>query len=119
MSETLVIRLIRSTDPSKDDKIVFRRRHPTHLGFLMRYTDGLVPNKVWVQEKSFTEVMTYLDRTFLYLKYDNDPYMSIQIEIPSHPVILIKMCDFLDDLRTSTLQTMYDYLNKPPGFYYV
>ena len=118
MVDSIIIRLLRSEDQEKDDKIILRRRHPAQGGFLLRYTDGLLPNKVWVQDKTFDETMAYLDRTFLYLKYDNDPFKSIQIDIPSHPLILIKMTDFSDELMDSTLHTIYDCLSKPPSYFY-
>ena len=113
----LNIKLIRSRDHTKDDDITFRRRSVPEAGYLLRYVDGLVPKKVWIQEKSIIEVMKYIERMFLFLKNDADPFIGIQVDIPSTPLIFIEVNNLTDDIKGTIMHSIYDYLMKPPSYF--
>ena len=84
----------------------------------MRYTDGLLPNKVWVQDKTIEEILKYIERMFMFLKYDNDPFISLQVDIPSHPQIFINIEKITDELSYSITHAIHDFLMKPPSYYF-
>jgi len=113
----LNIKLIRSRDHTKDDDITFRKRSIPETGYLLRYVDGLAPKKVWIQEKSIIEVMKYIERMFLFLKNDSDPFIAIQVDIPSTPLIFIEVKNLTDDIQGIIIHSIYDYLMKPPSYF--
>jgi|UniRef100_A0A6C0LC81 hypothetical protein len=118
IGDDIIIRLIRSEIKENDDVIKIRRRLHHHQSFLLRYTDGLVINKVWINDKTIIELMKYLENLFLCLSYDNDPFIKLQISIASYPIIFIKIDEeFKEDLKYSLLGIIYDELIKPAAYF--
>lgn len=108
----LKLRLIRNDDQTKDDIVIIRKRCNVP-GFLVRYTDGLVPNRVWVQDKMHTETLIYLERVLTNMIRDNDPFFSLQVEIPGYPVALYLVSKFTDLSRISLIENVNDFLISP------
>ena len=96
-----------------EDTILFRRRY--NGTFLVRFVDGSLPNTVWVSEKTKEELMTYIESTLLFFRLDTDPFEKIQINIPSHPVILLNKNLITEEVAESLLDVINEYVHNPPA----
>ena len=110
------IRLFRNPDATNDDVIRIRRRHG-RTDFLVRYTDGSVPNNVWVNEKTRDEVLEYIHSTLYFAMYDNDPFKSIQVSIPGRPMFVFKLTDLNDNSIEDIVRAFEVYLDNPASIF--
>jgi len=108
---SVTIRLSRCDHKERDDVIVIRPR--LSEGFLVRYVDGLVPKRVWVSDKTYFEVLDYLERIFAGLN-DIDPFRGIQFDIPGYPLVFYQVSDFNPEVVRRMLETIREWIINPP-----
>ena len=106
---TLEIVLINSRDETTDNKISFRRRQ--NDGFLLTYKENLV---TWVNEKTPSDVYSYVEDLLDFIMLDADPYKYIQFAIPAHPIVFLRVGDLNSVVVGALLHTVHDYIYKPP-----
>lgn len=111
----VTIHLTRCEHSDSDDVISIRRRQTS--GFLVRFVDGTVPNRVWVSEKSINEVMDYLERILLGL-HDIDPFIGIQFDFPGYPQVYQKISELTPAIHQRFLEMMRDWLISPPSLFF-
>jgi hypothetical protein len=110
------LRLFRNPDAANDDIIRIRRRHG-RSDFLVRYTDGSIPNHVWVNEKTRDEVLEYIYSTLYFAMYDNDPFNSVQVSIPGRPMFILKLSDLNQNSIEDIVRVSEIYLDTPGAIF--
>jgi len=105
------IRYIRSNNAVADDVTTIRKRH-NRDDYLLRYVDGENPRTVWVNEKTYEEVMDHLTRMFEFLLADDDPFKSIQLNIPTMPNVMINVASITRNLVDSILFSISEFLEN-------
>jgi len=112
----ITIRLTRCNLRERDDVITIRSRW-NHPGFLVRYVDGTCPRTVWVAEKSFNQVLDYLQRILGGLN-DIDPFIGIQLDVSGYPLVYYRVSDMTSDVQQRILETVRDWLASPPSSFF-
>jgi hypothetical protein len=112
------IRLIRNNNSIEDDITTIRYRH-NRPDFLVRYTDGTFPGTVWVQDKSFFDVMDHLERMLHFLLMDCDTFRHIQVNIPGSPMVLILVHGLTQDTIDMIIEAVSRALSSPPSSFTV
>jgi hypothetical protein len=105
----LLFRLLRAN--GCDDIITIRKR--MNGTYLLRYTDGNMPNHVWVSEKENHEIMLYLQVTLTFFKNDPEPFSRLQVSIPGHPVISTSQASFTSSLYEDLIAIIEEHIYKP------
>jgi hypothetical protein len=110
------IRLFRNDIDSQDDCIKIRKRHG-RTDFLIRYTDGSVPNTVWVNEKSRDEVLEYIDQTLYFAMYDRYPFISIQVSIPGCPMFVLRHENLNNNSIDDIVRACESWIDNPGAIF--
>lgn len=109
------VRLVRSADQSQDDIITIRPR--ANGGYLVRYTEGTRPDHVWVDSKTKSEVLDYIENILVFFKADRDPFHSIQVTLPGWPIIYIGHAQFDDEIMVRIVDSIEMCLDNIPAFF--
>ena len=112
---SVVIRLSRCDNKERDDVISIRRR--TTGGLLIRFVDGTLPRHVWISDKSYNEVMDYLQRIFAGLN-DIDPFKGVQLDVPGYPLVYYRVSDVTPDVVARILETVREWIISPPSSFF-
>lgn len=111
----VTIHLTRSDNPNSDDVISIRRKQTP--GFLVRFVDGTVPQRVWISEKTSNEVMDYVER-ILHGLHDIDPFIGIQFDFPGYPIVFQKISELTPAVHHRFLEMLRDWLINPPSLFF-
>jgi len=112
------IRLTRDSNPSNDDVIFIRKRHD-RTDFLLKYTDGRCPTRVWVNAKTYQEIIDYLDLTLRFIPIDADPFTHLQATLPGAPAIMLNKNMLNDETINQLICMISDSLENPPSSFTV
>jgi hypothetical protein len=112
----IIIRLTRCDHRERDDIITIRSRW-NHPGFLVRYVDGTSPRTVWVSEKTFNQVLDYL-QTILGGLHDIDPFTGVQLDVPGYPLVYHRVSDVTPAVQQRILETVREWLASPPSSFF-
>lgn len=112
---SLTIRLTRCDDKERDDVISIRRR--MNGGLLVRFVDGTLPRNVWISDKSYNELMDYLQRIFAGLN-DIDPFKGVQLDVPGYPLVFYRVSDVTPEVVTRILETVREWIISPPSSFF-
>jgi hypothetical protein len=103
----IILRFIRkgehpgSTSPPSEDDIIRISKlgeNSVRVIYTEKSTDGSI---IDTMQFSYAHVIAYLHRVFWLLSMDEDPFETVNIAIPAHPVVII---------RVETLQKNIPYL---------
>jgi hypothetical protein len=76
--------------PSEDDvmRVVKLGENSVRVVYTEKSTDGMM---IDTMQFSYTQFIAYLHRVFWLLSLDDDPFESVNIAVPGHPVVIIKV----------------------------
>ncbi len=109
------IRLSRCDNKERDDVITIRRR--MNGGLLVRFVDANLPRNVWVSDKSYNEVMDYLQRVFAGLN-DIDPFKGLQLDVPGYPLVFYRIQDVTPEVVQRIMETVREWVISPPSSFF-
>ena len=105
------INIIRSLNNQKMDDTI--RIRPTNNNNIVefRYTDA-VNNGRHELRLTADEVRLYFVSLFHILKYDTDPFVSVQVTFPAFPCILLNVKDLESESLRLRIQSMIEFTLK-------
>jgi hypothetical protein len=106
------VRLVRTRESTRDDRILVRKR--MNQEYLVRYTDGTIPNTVWVNSKTESEVLDYIENILTFFELDYDPFIAVQITMSGWPTIYLKQKDVDGDIITRIMDSIEMNLKNTP-----
>jgi hypothetical protein len=112
---SVTIRLTRCDNKERDDVILIRRRMTG--GLLVRFVDANLPRNVWICDKSYNELMDYLQRIFAGLN-DIDPFKGVQLDVPGYPLVYHRVSDVTPDVVARILETVREWIISPPSSFF-
>lgn len=79
-----------TSPPSEDDilRVVKLGENAVRIIYTEKSSDGMM---IDTMQFSYTQFIAYLHRIFWLLSLDDDPFESVNIAVPGHPVVLIKV----------------------------
>ena len=107
------IRLLRSRITTEDDVITIRKRQVGD--YLVRYVDGNVPGRVWVNSKNQIDLLAYIENIFVFFQNDGDPFITIQVTLPGSPIVYIDQKNFNDEICGRIMDSIEMYIENPPS----
>jgi hypothetical protein len=113
---SVVIRLSRCDNKERDDVISIRRR--MNGGLLVRYVDANLPRNVWISDKTYSEVMHYLQRIFAGLNMEIDPFKGLQLDVPGYPLVFYHVPDLSSEVVTRIMETIREWIISPPSSFF-
>jgi hypothetical protein len=112
----VTFRLSRCEDKERDDVIIIRERLNAP-GFVVRYVDADAPRRVWISEKSYTELIIYIERIFAGLN-DIDSFVALQIDIPAYPLVFHKVSTLTPATQQRILESVREWAVNPPSSFF-
>ena len=109
----MIIRMVRNRDALQDDIITIRKR--TNGDYLVRYVDGTIANTVWVNSKTESELLDYIENVLTFFELDFDPFLSVQVEIPGWPIIYLRQRDVDRDIVVRIMDSIEMHLKNSPA----
>jgi hypothetical protein len=107
------IRLLRDTNNTHDDVISIRKRQ--NGDYLVRYVDGNVPGRVWVNSKNQIDLMAYIENILVFFQNDDDPFIIIQVSLPGTPIIYINQKEFNEEIAGRIMDSLEMCIENPPA----
>lgn len=104
------IRLARDKDPLNDDIINI---YTGSNSFRTVYVDGREHGVKNEQTRNLKETVIFLEYLFRFLSVDAEPFTTIQVNIPSHPVIFINVPNLTNELIVGIIYNIISELKRP------
>jgi hypothetical protein len=107
------VHLVRTRDSTTDDIITVRKR--VQGDYLVRYVDGILPHTVWVNSKTESELLDYIENILMFFQVDHDPFISLQVTLPGWPIIYIRHKDIDREIILRIMDSIEMYLKNSPA----
>jgi len=104
------IRLTRNKHHDQDDIVNI---YTGNNSFRIVYIDGREPNVKNEQTRNLKETVIFLEYLFRFLTVDAEPFSTVQINVPSHPIIFINIPNLTNDLVVGIIYTIIGELKQP------
>lgn len=99
---------------STDDILTIIPNQESERTFIVTYTDHYnhTSNQFEATER---EILDYMENMIALLHIDDDPFDKIQIQCPTFPTVLIRVCDLhKDDIKLSVMDVVKSTLRCYP-----
>jgi hypothetical protein len=96
---------------STEDIITIRKRR--NSGYILRFVDTNFPHRVWIQDKTLNEIISYLEISLSGINC----YKTLQLDIPSYPMINYNVQDIDDNIIQQIIHTINGFLLNPPSMF--
>lgn len=109
--KSIQIRLVRSDDENKDDRILIRYKDEDI--YQLFFQDGNTMAKkpsTYCTVLTAEEVDTYLESLLTLLAFDRDPFQRVEFQIPCFPCVQVLPKDFRNDTLRETLKCIMPVL---------
>lgn len=113
----VIFRLSRCCDDKERDDVIVIRERWNLPGFTVRYVDANAPRRVWISEKSYTELMIYVERIFAGLN-DIDSFVALQIDIPGYPLVYQNVREITPAIQDRIIESVREWVVNPPSSFF-